>query len=136
MNDGQCGNGNVLVVEDDSSLNQLVGAYVELAGFDYRSALDGQSALRSANEQRPLLVILDLMLPDMDGFEVCRQLKSKPQTASVPVLMLTAMTQDESRRKGLECGAAAYMTKPFDPDELMNAIRRISNGSSPNRSSE
>lgn len=124
------GNGSVLVVEDDSGLNQLVGAYVELAGFGYRSALDGRSALRSVDEQLPSMVILDLMLPDMDGFEVCRQLKSKPQTRGVPVLMLTALTQEDSRRKGLECGAAAYMTKPFDPDELMDAIRHISNGSS------
>jgi two-component system, OmpR family, response regulator len=123
MSHGAGGNGNVLVVEDDSSLNQLVGAYVELAGFDYRPALDGQSALRAAAERPPSMVILDLMLPDMDGFEVCRQLKSGPRTAGVPVLMLTALTQDDSRRRGLECGAARYMTKPFDPDELMSAIR-------------
>jgi DNA-binding response OmpR family regulator len=117
------GNGSVLVVEDDGALNQLVGAYVELAGFGYRSALDGQSAVRSVNEQRPSMVILDLMLPDMDGFEVCRRLKATPRTAGVPVVMLTAMTQEESRRRGLEAGAAAYMTKPFDPDELIEMIR-------------
>jgi DNA-binding response OmpR family regulator len=119
------------VVEDDSALNQLVGAYVELAGFDYRAALDGKSALRAASERPPSVVILDLMLPDMDGFEVCRKLKSDQHTARIPVLMLTALTQDESRRRGLECGAAAYMTKPFDPDELMNAIRQVSRRNTP-----
>jgi DNA-binding response OmpR family regulator len=117
-------NGHVLVVEDDASLNQLVGAYVELAGFAYRSAMDGQSALRSAAELTPAMVILDLMLPDIDGFEVCRRLKSCAPTAAVPVLMLTALTQSEHRRRGLECGAAGYMTKPFDPDELIAAIRQ------------
>jgi len=124
MAEGDGGNGNVLVVEDDGALNQLVGAYVELAGFDYRPALDGQSALRAADERPPSMVILDLMLPDMDGFEVCRRLKGKPLTAGVPVVMLTALTQDESRQRGLEAGAAAYMTKPFDPDELIEMIRR------------
>ena len=125
MADGEGGNGNVLVVEDDSALNQLVGAYVELAGFDYRPALDGESALRAAGERLPSMVILDLMLPDIDGFEVCRRLKSAAQTSGVPVLMLTALAQDESRRRGLACGAAAYMTKPFDPDELIRAIHGI-----------
>lgn len=120
-------NGNVLVVEDDSQLNQLVGAYVELAGYTYRSALDGNSALRSAHEQPPDLVILDVMLPDIDGFEVCRQLKNAPDTAPIPIVMLTALCQADNRRKGLECGATAYMTKPFDPDELMSAIRKNAN---------
>jgi two-component system alkaline phosphatase synthesis response regulator PhoP len=114
---------DILVVEDDSQLNELVCAYVEIAGFACRPALDGGSALRAASERSPSLVILDLMLPDMDGFEVCRRLKSIPATARVPVLMLTALNQPESRHRGLECGAAAYMTKPFDPDELITAIR-------------
>lgn len=118
---------SVLVVEDDSQLNQLVGAYVELAGYAYRSALDGQSALRCAREQTPALVILDIMLPDMDGFEVCRKLKSEPATAAVPIVMLTALCQAESRNKGLQCGASAYMTKPFDPDDLIAAIRKNAN---------
>ncbi|HEY8668812.1 MAG TPA: response regulator [Tepidisphaeraceae bacterium] len=115
-------NGNVLVVEDDLEINQLVGAYAEIAGFDYRSALDGATALRQARERQPSLIVLDLMLPDIDGFAVCKQLKSEERTRKVPILMLTALDRDEHRRKGMECGAAAYITKPFDPDHLMQTI--------------
>ena len=116
-------NGDILVVEDDAQLNELVCAYVQLAGFAPRAALDGNTALREAAARAPALVILDLMLPDIDGFEVCRRLKSAPTTAPVPVIMLTALVQDESRRRGLAAGAAAYLTKPFNPDELIAAIR-------------
>jgi len=116
--------GDVLVVEDDSALNELVGAYVQLAGFEYRAALDGSSALALARASIPRLILLDIMLPDIDGFEVCRQLKLEHLTRGVPVLMLTALTQEESRRKGTECGAVQYMTKPFEPNELMAAIQR------------
>jgi DNA-binding response OmpR family regulator len=119
---------DVLVVEDDASLNELVGAYVELAGYEYRKALDGESAVREAQQRPPRLVILDIMLPDIDGFEVCKRLKSQRLTSAIPVLMLTALSQEENRRKGLACGAADYMTKPFDPDKLMEAIRAHANG--------
>ena len=119
---------DVLVVEDDASLNELVGAYVELAGFEYRKALDGESAVREAQQRRPRMVILDIMLPDIDGFEVCKRLKSQSITWAIPVLMLTALSQEENRRRGLDCGAADYMTKPFDPDKLMEAIRAHADG--------
>jgi DNA-binding response OmpR family regulator len=115
---------DVLVVEDDLQLNELVGAYVQLAGYSYRAALDGRSALREAREQPPRMVILDLMLPDIDGFEVCRQLRASAATSATPILMLTALSQDEHRRRGMECGATGYMIKPFDPDELIAAIRQ------------
>ena len=117
-------NGNtVLVVDDDTDLNQLLGAYVEVAGFRYRSAGDGATALREARAHAPALILLDLMLPDTDGFDVCRRLKGDANTAPIPILMLTAMHGDESRQRGMECGAIGYMTKPFDPDDLMQAIR-------------
>ncbi|MCS7033141.1 MAG: response regulator [Phycisphaerae bacterium] len=118
------GNGDILVVEDDSVLNELLGAYVQLAGFQYRPARDAESALREVQSRPPALVILDLMLPDLDGFEVCRRLRASPATAKVPILMLTALNTPESRRRGLECGASEYLTKPFDPDTLIEAIRR------------
>ena len=113
----------VLVVEDDQEINELVGAYVEIAGFDYLPAHDGASAVREAKKSNPDLIVLDLMLPDTDGFEVCRRLKSEPETRDIPVLMLTALEGEEERRKGRECGACDYMTKPFDPDRLMDAIK-------------
>jgi DNA-binding response OmpR family regulator len=116
-------NRDVLVVEDDREINELVGAYVQIAGFEYRSALDGASAIAEAREKSPSLIVLDLMLPDTDGFEVCRKLKSEEQTAQIPIVMLTALSDEEHQRKGRECGASEYITKPFDPDRLMAAIR-------------
>jgi DNA-binding response OmpR family regulator len=118
-------NGNsILVVEDDPDVNTLVGAYAQLCGFEYRSALTGSRGLAAAHERKPALVILDLMLPDVDGFEVCKQLKSADDTASVPIVMLTALTGDENRERGRQCGAADYLTKPFDPDQLIDTISR------------
>src|SRR4026208_1804778 len=114
---------DVLVVEDDREINELVGAYVQIAGFEYLSALDGASALSQARLHHPSLIVLDLMLPDTDGFEICRKLKSEQRTAKVPIVMLTALNQDENRKRGMACGACAYMTKPFDPDQLMAAIQ-------------
>ena len=129
---GQNGHASVLVVEDDREINELVGAYAQIAGFEYRPALDGTSALREAHARVPAAVVLDLMLPDIDGFEVCRQLKGEPDTRPVPVIMLTALSDEASRRRGAECGATEYLTKPFDPDRLMAALaKHARNGSSP-----
>ena len=114
---------DVLVVEDDRELNELIGAYVEIAGYKYHRALDGATALREARTRMPALVVLDVMLPDTDGFEVCRQLKSDASTREIPIVMLTALDQEENRAKGRACGAAEYLTKPFDPDRLMRVIR-------------
>jgi DNA-binding response OmpR family regulator len=113
----------ILVVEDDPEINELVGAYVEIAGFHYRRALAGEEALRAAREHHPALIVLDVMLPDVDGFEVCRRLKSQANTADIPVVMLTALDREEHREKGVQCGAVDYLTKPFDPDDLMATIR-------------
>ncbi len=119
------GNGDreVLVVEDDPEINELVGAYVQLAGFRYDSAADGSAAISRARERRPSLIVLDVMLPDFDGFEVCRRLKSEQRTADIPVVMLTALDRAEHRARGAQCGAIEYLTKPFDPDRLMRAIK-------------
>ena len=116
--------GDVLVVEDDTQINELVGAYVQIAGYEYRAALDGATALAAVREQLPSLIILDLMLPDTDGFEIARQLKSDERTASVPILMLTALDREAQRKRGMDAGAVGYMTKPFDPDQLIDAIRK------------
>lgn len=116
--------GEILVVEDDPEISELVGAYVQIAGFSYCAALNGSDALRMATDRHPAMIILDIMLPDLDGFEVCRRLKREPGTAQIPVVMLTALGRDEHRRQGVECGAAGYLTKPFDPDHLMDVIHR------------
>jgi DNA-binding response OmpR family regulator len=116
--------GDVLVIEDDTQINELIGAYVQLAGLGYRGAFDGITGLRLAHERRPRLVILDLMLPDMDGFEICAKLRADPAMGKVPVLILTALDQQQSIHRGTTCGAAAYLTKPFDPDVLLATIRQ------------
>ncbi len=116
--------GEVLVVDDDSMLNKLMCHFVELAGLPVRSALDGHSALLSAQQFPPTLVLLDLMLPDTTGFEVCLQLKRETGTASTAVVIVTALDDDASRKRGLECGATDYLVKPFCPDQLIELIKK------------
>lgn len=115
---------DVLVVEDDAAINELIGEYLKLEGHHYRPALDGDSALREAHDHAPNVVVLDVMLPDMDGFEICRRLKSDPRTKKVPVVMLSALADEQSRQTGMQCGASEYITKPFQPDQLLHAIRQ------------
>ena len=113
----------VLVVEDDPEINELVGAYVQIAGFIYQSALNGTQAVEKARQSHPALIVLDIMLPDFDGFEVARRLKSETDTRSIPIVMLTALDRDDYRKRGITAGAVDYLTKPFDPDRLLEAIR-------------
>ncbi len=115
---------DVLVVEDDAAINELIGEYLRLEGHTYRSALDGGNALREVYDHAPNVVVLDVMLPDIDGFEICRRLKSDPLTKKVPVVMLSALADEQSRQTGMQCGAAEYITKPFQPDQLMQAIKQ------------
>ncbi|MGA3067211.1 MAG: response regulator [Tepidisphaeraceae bacterium] len=114
----------VLVVEDDEALNEVVCRYVSMAGYEVCSALDGSAALQSARENSLRLVLLDLMLPDTTGYDICQLLKADERTRGVPIVMVTALNDDASRRRCLACGASAYLTKPFDPDCLIQTIRR------------
>lgn len=114
----------VLVVEDDRELNELVGAYVTMAGFAYRSALDGAAALAQVGQRPPAAVVLDLMLPDISGFEVCTRLRAAGPASEVPVIILTALDSPDSRERGRQCGATEYLTKPFDPDLLIRTLER------------
>lgn len=114
---------SVLVVEDDPEINALVGAYVELCGFEYRRALDGTAALAEAHRRAPAAVVLDLMLPDVDGFEVCRRLRAAPDTMHTPVIILSAMGDAKSRQHGQSSGADEHLTKPFDPDQFMQVLK-------------
>jgi DNA-binding response OmpR family regulator len=118
---------SVLVVEDDPELNSLVGAYAQICGFHYVSALNGARALFEARENIPSAIILDLMLPDIDGFEICRRLKKDPTTSHIPVIILTALDDPAQRDQGRACGAAEYLTKPFDPDRLIQSISQHAN---------
>jgi DNA-binding response OmpR family regulator len=113
---------NILVVEDESSIASFVSLYLKNAGYDVRTAATGADALLQAEAQQPSLVVLDLMLPDIDGIEVCKRLR---QSSDVPILMLTARDEDIDKIVGLEVGADDYMTKPFNPRELVARIMSI-----------
>lgn len=125
------GAAEVLVVEDDPEINELIGAYVELAGYPCRRVTRGDDALREARAHHPLLIVLDVMLPDLDGFEICRRLRSERDTSDIPIVMLTALDQEEMRSRARQCGATEYLTKPFDPDRLMETIRLRANHHQP-----
>ena len=119
-------NPQLLMIEDDARLAQMVGEYLGQSGFGFTHASDGHSGLAKLAEQAPDLVILDLMLPDIDGLEVCRRLRSlHGPVARVPVLMLTAKGDPMDRIIGLELGADDYLPKPFKPRELLARIRAI-----------
>jgi two-component system phosphate regulon response regulator PhoB len=116
---------SILIVEDEKDIADLISYHLSQSGFSVITALDGQSALERAKKERPGLVILDLMLPGMDGKDVCRALKSNPLTRSIPILMLTAKTEEVDRVIGFELGADDYVTKPFSPRELVLRVKAI-----------
>jgi two-component system phosphate regulon response regulator OmpR len=117
---------HLLMIEDDARLAQMVSEYLGQSGFDVSHAGDGQGGLTALQASPPDLVILDLMLPDMDGLEVCRRIRTLPGAmAQVPVLMLTAKGDPMDRIIGLEIGADDYLPKPFEPRELLARIRAI-----------
>lgn len=114
----------VLVVEDESDIRQMLVQHLRGAGFDVVGVGTATAALESARTEGPDLILLDLMLPDMDGFEVCKRLRRDPITERIPVVMVTARGSEMDRVLGLELGADDYITKPFSPRELVLRIRR------------
>jgi DNA-binding response OmpR family regulator len=114
--------GVALVIEDDEAIGALVGAYLEQAGFDVVRECTGEGGLNAAERQQPRFVVLDLGLPDLDGFELCRRLRG---SADVPILILTARDEEADRVIGLELGADDYVTKPFSPRELVARVRAV-----------
>jgi DNA-binding response OmpR family regulator len=117
-------NTRVLVVDDDLTIGEVVGDYLRDAGLETRHVADGQSALSLAEEWAPDLVVLDLMLPGIDGLEVCRRLRAaRDSQHPLPVIMLTALGEEGDRVLGLETGADDYVTKPFSPRELLARVR-------------
>lgn len=115
----------ILVVEDDEDILQLLRFTLEAAGFEVVTAGTGRDGLENAQRHVPGLVLLDLMLPGMSGFDVCRELKRIPATENVPVIMLTARGEEVDRIVGLELGADDYVIKPFSPRELVLRIRAV-----------
>jgi DNA-binding response OmpR family regulator len=116
-------NGVALVVEDDDAIGALVGAYLEQAGFDVVRECTGEGALEAAEREQLRVVVLDLGLPDVDGFELCRRLRGSAD--DVPILIVTARDEEADRIIGLELGADDYVTKPFSPRELVARVRAV-----------
>jgi phosphate regulon transcriptional regulator PhoB len=118
-------NKKILVADDEPDVLQLVSINLKSAGFNVVKAEDGLTALTRARETLPSLIILDLMLPEMSGLEVCKVLKKEPQTSLIPIIMLTAKGEEVDRIVGLELGADDYITKPFSPRELVLRVKSV-----------
>ena len=116
---------SVLVVDDEPMARTMLRLMLVRAGFDVREAEDGKTALAEVAQVVPDLMILDIMMPGIDGFEVCTRLRSEGNTANLPIIMLSAKTDAQSVKKGLELGADRYLTKPVGPDELTRHVREV-----------
>ena len=115
----------ILIVDDEPNIVKAVRARLEDSGYEAIAAYDGEEALKKAREEKPDLIILDLMLPMMDGCDVCRKLKLDEKYKAIPIIMFTAKFQPVDIRYGMAQGADAYITKPFDPKMLLDKIREL-----------
>ena len=115
----------ILTVDDEKHIVRLIQVNLERHGYEVVTAYDGREALQKVDDERPDLVILDVMMPYMDGFEVLQNLKRNPATRDIPVIMLTAKAQDADVFKGWQSGVDCYLTKPFNPMELISFVQRI-----------
>ncbi len=115
----------VLVVDDERHIVRLVQVNLERQGYEVLTAYDGVECLEKAKSEQPDLIVLDVMMPRMDGFEALQRLKSDPETSHIPVIMLTARAQDRDVLQGYQYGADLYLTKPFSPMELLSLVRRV-----------
>ncbi len=118
-------NKRILIADDEPDVLQLVSSNLKNAGYNVIKAEDGLAALNLARETQPSLIVLDLMLPEMSGLEVCKVLKKEPATSAIPILMLTAKAEEVDRIVGLELGADDYLTKPFSPRELVLRVKSV-----------
>ena len=112
----------VLIVDDTEANIDILMEILE--EYDLVVAMDGESALEAAEEEPPALILLDVLMPDIDGFEVCKRLKSSPETATVPIIFLSALSEDEEKQKGMDLGAVDFITKPFDPSEIQTKVKQ------------
>jgi len=115
----------ILIVEDDLDAAQLIEIILRRAGFKTLTAYDGWDGLQKVQEEKPALVVLDVMMPSIDGYEVCRRLRSDPDTAAIPVLMLTAKTGGRAQMTGFESGADDYVFKPVKAEDLVTRVRSL-----------
>jgi CheY-like chemotaxis protein len=117
--------GRVLVVDDDEVIRQLIAVNLQLEGFDVMTAVDGQDCLDKVGAVRPDVITLDVMMPRLDGWVTAVKLRDDPATRDIRVVMITARAQEHDVRRGEEIGVDAYVTKPFDPAELIRTVREL-----------
>jgi CheY-like chemotaxis protein len=117
--------GRVLVVDDDDVIRQLITVNLELEGFEVATAVDGQDCLDKVKAVAPDVITLDIMMPRLDGWEAASRLRADPETADIKVVLLSARAQEADLERGSRIGVDAYLTKPFDPDELIDVVRRL-----------
>jgi two-component system alkaline phosphatase synthesis response regulator PhoP len=115
----------ILVAEDERDIRELIGFTLRYAGFEVELAINGTEALEKAAEVQPDLILLDVRMPRMTGYEACRKLKENPVTAEIPIVFLSAKGQEVEIEQGLASGALEYIVKPFAPDELSNQVKDI-----------
>jgi two-component system alkaline phosphatase synthesis response regulator PhoP len=115
----------ILAVDDEPHILKLVAFSLKAGGFEVIEASDGLSAIAIAEAEQPDLILMDVMMPVLDGFEACRRLKENPATKDIPVVMLTAKTQLSEQKAGLDCGAADYICKPFTPKDLVAQVQEF-----------
>jgi len=118
-------NGKIMIVEDEAAIRELLRYNLQKEGYLVMEAADGNAAVQMARVEGPSLILLDIMIPGMDGLEVCRTLKNQNQTAAIPIIMITARDEEVDKIVGLELGADDYITKPFSPRELMARIKAV-----------
>jgi DNA-binding response OmpR family regulator len=119
------GLGRVLVVDDDEVIRQLIAVNLTLEGFDVATAIDGQDCLDKVQAIAPDVITLDVMMPRLDGWETAVQLRKAPETAHIKVVLITARAQEDDMARGVNVGADAYLTKPFDPGEMIRVVREL-----------
>jgi len=119
------GMGRVLVVDDDEVIRRLIEVNLSLEGFDVSTAVDGQDCLDKVAEINPDVITLDVMMPRLDGWETAVQLRQAPDTAHIKVVLITARAQEDDKVRGARVGADAYLTKPFDPNEMIRLVREL-----------
>ena len=117
--------GRVLVVDDDEVIRQLIAVNLQLEGFEVATAVDGQDCLEKVAGVRPDVITLDVMMPRLDGWVTAVKLREDPGTAHIRVVMITARAQEHDVRRGNEIGVDAYVTKPFDPNQLIQTVRKL-----------
>lgn len=115
----------ILITEDSPTVLEILKSVLEEEGYEVNAAADGQQALNLAKAERPDLIILDLMLPKIDGYKVCRMLKFDEKYKDIPIIMLTARTNETDEKLGKEVGADAYIRKPFEPEAVIDEIKKL-----------